>query len=245
MFLSPDKCLMLLIIMKAVANNHNAVCCDICNQWVHIGCNNVSKYQYMKLKKEKAPWFCMRCLKNEIPYSSLSDVQFERFMDGRLITSPNIPVTEQRYINVENEAYNNAIKNEYYSPEQFNDIKINAKSYNSYFHVNISSLSYHIDELHSFLSDIKIEPKIIGISECRLKTSRQALSNIELPNYSYEYTPTESSKGGTLIYIDKSLKYKSRKDLMIYKSKEQRYIITSSRTGAISAIFYSYLRTKN
>ena len=33
----------------------------------------------------------------------------------------------------------------------------------------------------------------------------------------YEDTPTESSKGGTLFYLDKNLKYKLRKDLNVYQ----------------------------
>ena len=32
----------------------------------------------------------------------------------------------------------------------------------------------------------------------------------------YEHTPTESSKEGTLLYLDKNLKYKLRNDLNIY-----------------------------
>ena len=39
-------------------------------------------------------------------------------------------------------------------------------------------------------------------------------------NYSYEFTPTESSKGRTLLHIDKNLSYRSRSDLTLYKSKE-------------------------
>ena len=49
------------------------------------------------------------------------------------------------------------------------------------------------------------------------------INNINIDNYifqHYEYTPTESSKGGTLLYIDKSLKYKLRKDLNLNKPKE-------------------------
>ena len=63
---------------------------------------------------------------------------------------------------------------------------------------------------------MNIKPKIIGISESRLQTSKQHKTNISLPNYVYERTPTESSKGGTLSYLDKNLKYKLRKDLNIY-----------------------------
>ena len=51
------------------------------------------------------------------------------------------------------------------------------------------------------------------------KTGKQPITNISLPNYVYEHTPTESGKGGTLLYIDKSIKYKLRKDLNIFEKK--------------------------
>ena len=45
-------------------------------------------------------------------------------------------------------------------------------------------------------------------------------TNINLPNYSIEYTPTESHAGGTLLYISNSIAYKPRKGLNIYKTHE-------------------------
>ena len=45
-------------------------------------------------------------------------------------------------------------------------------------------------------------------------------TNINLPNYSIEYTPTESHAGGTLLYISNNIAYKPRKDLNIYKTHE-------------------------
>ena len=50
---------------------------------------------------------------------------------------------------------------------------------------------------------MKIKPKTIEISESRLQKSKQNKTNIFLPNYVYEHTPIESSKGGTLLYLDK------------------------------------------
>ena len=52
------------ICPKNVAKNHNAVYCDICNLWVHIKCNNNTKYCYRKLQNDKEPWFCKKCIKN-------------------------------------------------------------------------------------------------------------------------------------------------------------------------------------
>ena len=44
--------------------------------------------------------------------------------------------------------------------------------------------------------------------------------NIELSNYTFEHAPTESSVGGTLMYIANHLSYKTHSDLSIYKKFE-------------------------
>ena len=40
-----------LVCDKHVATNHTPVCCDLCDKWVHIYCNNICKNTYQKLKK--------------------------------------------------------------------------------------------------------------------------------------------------------------------------------------------------
>ena len=59
--------------------------------------------------------------------------------------------------------------------------------------MNISSLPYHIDDLKSLITNCQVKPKIIGISECRLKKNLDVLSNINIGGYTFEYTTTESS----------------------------------------------------
>ena len=70
--------------------------------------------------------------------------------------------------------------------------------------MNITSITYHIDELHSFINDLKCKSNIIGISECGLIKNKLLLTNIDLPNFCFKFTPTESRKGGTMIYIKKT-----------------------------------------
>lgn len=48
----------------------------------------------------------------------------------------------------------------------------------------------------------------------------EVLWNIDLNNYTFEFTPTDSTKEGTLIYIEKDLRYKTRNDLYLYREKE-------------------------
>ena len=43
---------------------------------------------------------------------------------------------------------------------------------------------------------------------------------MNLSKYSYEFTPTETTAGGTLLYNANHLSYKCRNDLNIYKKNE-------------------------
>ena len=55
---------------KPVAKNHRALCCDICDQWVHVKCNNVSPDDYELLKSSVSPWFCVKCIGCVFPGST-------------------------------------------------------------------------------------------------------------------------------------------------------------------------------
>ena len=74
---------------RAVAKNHKAVQCDICDKWVHIACNNLDTYTYKKLQKYKSPWYCICCLQKELPYCSIGNDVLNSFMHGSRILSPN------------------------------------------------------------------------------------------------------------------------------------------------------------
>ena len=45
-------------------------------------------------------------------------------------------------------------------------------------------------------------------------------NNLNLNKYSFEFTPFETSVGGTLFYLANHLLYKCRDDLNIYKKKK-------------------------
>ena len=110
---------------------------------------------------------------------------------------------------------------EYYNCEKFNE-SFDQNTFNgtNFLHMNINSLSYHLNDLHTLLSQLSIQFDIIGITETRLKTQFLRTSNIDLQGYSFEQTTTESSCGGTLLYINNNINYICRKDLQIYKKKE-------------------------
>ena len=129
--------------------------------------------------------------------------------------------------------------NRFYTPDEFNTAlkSLNLASQLLCIHLNISSLSYHHLELYNLPSNLKIKLNIIGIS-----IGKQPMTNISLPNYVYEHTPNESGKGGTLLYIDKSIKYKLRDDLHIYEKKmvESTFILNKKQKNMIIGCVYNH-----
>ena len=68
---------------KSVGIDHKAACCDKCNKWVHIRCNNICKKTYRCLKKDPTPWYCKLCICVELPFSKLSNTEFAPLTKNR------------------------------------------------------------------------------------------------------------------------------------------------------------------
>ena len=98
--------------------------------------------------------------------------------------------------------------------------KWNKKSSFSLFHLNTCSLSKNFENREYLLDSTNFNFDVIAISETRITKNKAQINHIDLTNYSYEHCPTESSAGGSLLYIRNNLSYKTRNDLNIYKSAE-------------------------
>ena len=114
----------------------------------------------------------------------------------------------------------NLISCDYYGIPGFKKMKKREQQDLSILHLNVSSISAHVNDLRNFLNLVNQKIGIICISESRISTKNPQTTNIDLPGYNIEQTPTESSAGGDLIYISQSFSYKPRKDLDIYCAKE-------------------------
>ena len=90
----------------------------------------------------------------------------------------------------------------------------------SLFHINACSLNKNFDDLQHLLSCTKKNFDIIAISETRITKQVFLLNNLSLDNCSFEFTPTETSACGTLLYIANHLSYKCRIDLNVSKKNE-------------------------
>ena len=88
------------------------------------------------------------------------------------------------------------------------------------FHINACYLNKNFNELEYLLSCTNKNFDVIAMSETRISKNISLPNNLTMNNFSFEFTPTESSAGGTLLYVANHLSYKPRLDLNIYKSNE-------------------------
>ena len=86
----------------------------------------------------------------------------------------------------------------YYDIEEAHNIEIPHKNKSlSLFHINACSLNKNFDDLQHLLNCTKKFFDIIAISETRITKQISLLNNLNINNYSFEFTPTEISACGT------------------------------------------------
>ena len=85
---------------------------------------------------------------------------------------------------------------------------------------------------------------IIAVSETRITKETSLTININLKNYSIEFTPTDSSAGDMLLYIVSHMFYKSRPDFNIYKANQLESsfveIINLNKSNIVIGCLYKY-----
>ena len=117
--------------------------------------------------------------------------------------------------------YLNIMTSKYYDIDEMHNIEMPHKNKPlSLFHINACSLNKNFDDLQHPLSCTKHFFDIIAVSETRITKNIYLSNNLNLNNYSFEFTPTEARVGGTLLYIANHLSYKYQNDLNVNKKNE-------------------------
>ena len=88
----------------------------------------------------------------------------------------------------------------------------------SLFRLNVGSLPEQFDNFKYLINQLQIEFDFIGIKKSRTIKGITPTTNINMNDYVIEHTPTESSTGRALLYINTKYSYQPRNDLNIYKS---------------------------
>ena len=61
------------VCKKSVLNQDKAICCDYCNQWVHIKCNKLNDFDYNVLKSKNGNWYCILCTPEILPFCQINE----------------------------------------------------------------------------------------------------------------------------------------------------------------------------
>ena len=105
-----------------------------------------------------------------------------------------------------------SITSKYFTPSEFITSKPDKNDF-SILHINIASLSLHIDDLKMLLKLLDHPFDIIGVSETKIRQGHDPLINICLEGYEFIQTPTKSYFGGVGIFVKSSYDYVIRTDL--------------------------------
>ena len=79
---------------KKVKCHQKAICCDLCNNWIHIKCNELNDLDYEYLNLNGNAWCCKICTAEILPFcKTLKDFN-KSDIDSKLSNNVNV------YVNV-------------------------------------------------------------------------------------------------------------------------------------------------
>ena len=207
------------VCSESVNRNQKAIQCDQCNNWSHASCSGISRSEYKSLVQEDESilWYCLPCQilnwANIFPFSFLSTSEL---LDMNGVDLPSqlsnlLPFeTSSRLNNLPNlndfdldENLVHSIDSKYRKVSELSSMKTNQTF--SLFHVNIRSLTKHLDELQTLINSAKIPFDILGIAESKQIVSTKFPVNVNMDGYQIYSQPTKSTHGGILMYVNKKL----------------------------------------
>ena len=175
-----------------VENENELVQCELCDKWNHVFCVDISSAEYEKLKPSARPWCCPKCA-NEMPYSSLSNKESNIFFfrnpsypSAQAVLSKKVDKRTKeilKKLNDLNKLFDhkeNAVSCDCF--DIMNTKKVKIKEQDSLLHLNISSLSTHINELKTLLSHVDSKFHIIYICDSRISKRNSLTTDKDIPN---------------------------------------------------------------
>ena len=88
----------------------------------------------------------------------------------------------------------------------------------SFLNCNIRSLSANIDNLNTLLHELLYPLTLIGLTETKLNTSQDSITNIDLRGYQFLFQPSFSNAEGAGFFIQDKHTFSVRPDLSITES---------------------------
>ena len=211
---------------KAVSHR-NSIICGQCFKRIHLKCNNLNFVDGQLIKNSNSGWFCLHCFNNIFPFANITNKRLQsvfrnkeydvdNYIDDstntRLVLKPQENLTNlfNEFNGLSSDQNNNSeniINCKHYDIDEIQTLnKLNNKHTLSLFDINYCCLSKNIEDLEYLLNPTRISFDVIATSET--VKGKTPVTSLNLMNYSHEFCPTESSDGGTVLYIRNHLSYK-------------------------------------
>ena len=193
--------------------------CTQCSSFFRLSCCKLTKNDFPLAKD----WKCNKCIIQNLPFSSITNDDFiltsYGFDEASSEILKNVPSFSIKTLLdqfpgekfAEDDFVSDSVGSKYYTPAEFLTEKFSKKSF-SMIHLNIASLSRHIDELRSLLTLLGHPFNIIAITETRLHDSTP-LVDVNIDGYDFHHKETPTQCGGAAIYIRSDHEYEILKQL--------------------------------
>ena len=255
-----------------INNKDRAVWCDSCQFWIHIKCNKLNHIDYKNLEGSNDPWYYISCCDEILPFGTLtnkiflsmvnpppvpddhdcftssSDPYISKSSSLSLKPSSNLSILFNQFNNSSPEQKTdpeNVANSNYYDIGQLQTVKFPERNKPlSLFHINACSSNKNLNGLQHLLKSTNKVFDIAAVSETRIMKKTSLTPTISLNNYYFEFIPTESTAGGTHLYIANHLPYKLHNDLNLYKANQLEStfieIINSKKSNIFVGCLYKH-----
>ena len=118
---------------KKVKCHHKAICCDLCNKWIHIKCSECSGLDCEYLKLNENAWYCKIYTTEILPFcKTLKDFN-KLVIDNKLNNNINVNLKNlllqlNNLTNNEKDENNDLAKSKYKDQEYFSTLSNEAKA---------------------------------------------------------------------------------------------------------------------
>ena len=205
--------------LKSMHSHLEVINCDTCQKYFHLKCSGITKNIFLELKLKNEKWICFKCVSNLLPFSHLDNNELFLEMENKANLLNSTPCFTIHFLldempgqNFEtNDFMGENISSKYFTPAEFLECKFPPNKL-SMLHINISSLSKHVDGLRNLLFVLSLPFDIIGITENTLHET-DPLSNIDISGYVSRHTPATTQCGGVGIYIKTCYNFDVKEDL--------------------------------
>ena len=161
--------------LKVIRDHLKLINCDTCLKYYHVKCSGTTTNKFLEVKGKNEKWACFNCISKSMPFSNTDNNELYLEMENKanLVNStPSFSIQslldEMPGQNFETDEFmSQTISSKYFTPAEFLECKLPSNKF-SMLHINISSLSKHIDELRNLLLALSHPFDVIGVTETRL-----------------------------------------------------------------------------